>query len=112
MIRPPASPTARGTQSLRTRTGVASETSLRRRLFPALVAFAAAVVAPRAEAQHAPVSLAEQLFVEGRTLMKQGEYAQACEKFKASYALDLTAYGTLYNLALCHEQTDKPASAW
>lgn len=59
-----------------------------------------------------PTSIAEQLFLEGRALMQAEEYEKACEKFKASYALDRSAYGTLLNLALCHEATNKLATAW
>lgn len=65
-----------------------------------------------AEAQTAPTSIAEQLFLEGKALMQANEYEKACDKFRASYALDLSAYGTLLNLALCHEATNKPATAW
>lgn len=57
-------------------------------------------------------AMAEQLFAEGRNLMNQGDYAQACAKLSASYALDTRAYGTLLNLALCHEAMGKLASAW
>jgi hypothetical protein len=57
-------------------------------------------------------SIPEQLFLEGKALMKDKQYAAACEKFKASHDLDRTATGTLLNLALCHEETNRPASAW
>jgi hypothetical protein len=55
---------------------------------------------------------AEQLFLEGRTLMQAGQYQKACEKFQASHDRDQTATGTLLNLALCHEAIGKPATAW
>jgi hypothetical protein len=57
-------------------------------------------------------SISEQLFLEGKTLMRDKQYTAACEKFKASHDLDLAATGTLLNLALCHEQTNRPATAW
>lgn len=88
-------------------------------VIPALAAslgLAVLAASPQAKAADpaptAPTSIAEQLFVEGRTLMQSKNYEAACEKFRASYALDVTAYGTLLNLALCHEATNKPASAW
>src|ERR1700744_6120074 len=56
--------------------------------------------------------VAEQLFVEAKGLMQQGKTEEACAKFRASYKLDGTATGTLLNLALCHEQLGKNASAW
>ena len=57
-------------------------------------------------------SIAEQLFLEGKTLMQAGQTAEACAKFKASYELDVTATGTLLNLALCHEKLGRSATAW
>jgi hypothetical protein len=54
---------------------------------------------------------AEQLFDEGRQLMNDGAYAQACPKLAASYAID-PALGTLLNLALCHERIGQIATAW
>lgn len=56
--------------------------------------------------------MAEQLFLEARTLMADKRYELACEKFRASYELDQTATGTLLNLALCHEALGKTATAW
>jgi hypothetical protein len=87
----------------------------RRRTLRALAtaSFVLTVLAtPSAEAQSGPTSIAEQLFLEGKALMQEKQYEKACEKLKASYALDLSAYGTLLNLALCHEATNKVATAW
>jgi hypothetical protein len=56
--------------------------------------------------------IAEQLFLEGRVLMKEGETEKACEKFQASHDADKTATGTLLNLALCNELLGRTASAW
>jgi hypothetical protein len=58
------------------------------------------------------VAIAEKLFLEGRRLMEEGQYATACEKFKAAHDLDQAATGTLLNLALCHEQIKRNATAW
>src|SRR5882672_5439773 len=51
------------------------------------------------------------LFDEGRELAKQGKYAEACDKFTQSYALD-PAVGTELNLADCHEHLGHVAKAW
>src|SRR3954452_15674728 len=57
-------------------------------------------------------AIAEQLFLDGKKLMAEGQYEQACTKLQASRDLDRTATGTLFTLALCHELTNRPASAW
>jgi hypothetical protein len=57
-------------------------------------------------------AIAEQLFLDGKKLMQDGHYEQACSKLQASHDLDRSATGTLFNLALCHELTNRPASAW
>lgn len=54
---------------------------------------------------------AEQLFQEGRVLMKSGDFAAACPKLEASFKLD-PALGTQLNLALCYEHINRMASAW
>jgi serine/threonine-protein kinase len=53
----------------------------------------------------------EALFAEGKKLEAQGDYAAACPKFLASYALEQRT-GTLLNLAYCYEESGKLASAW
>jgi hypothetical protein len=55
---------------------------------------------------------AEALFEEGKALLQQKRYPEACAKLKASHDLDREAVGTLLNLALCHEATQKYATAW
>lgn len=54
---------------------------------------------------------ARSLFDQGRALVKAGKHNQACPKFEESYKLD-PGIGAAFNLADCHEQIGKTASAW
>lgn len=54
---------------------------------------------------------ADALFREGRTLVKQGNFAEGCAKLEASQNLD-PAPGTLLALADCFEKDGRVASAW
>jgi hypothetical protein len=54
---------------------------------------------------------AEALFEEGRKLVGEGKYADACPKFAASQKLDPSP-GTLLNLASCWEKLGHTATAW
>jgi hypothetical protein len=54
---------------------------------------------------------AEAMFQEGRRLMAQGQTEEACARFAGSFAIEASS-GTLLNLAHCHEEQGKTASAW
>jgi len=56
-------------------------------------------------------ALAEAFFRDARKLMADRKIPEACSKFAQSYELDPTL-GSLLNLAVCHEEEGKTASAW
>jgi tetratricopeptide (TPR) repeat protein len=57
------------------------------------------------------VVVAQALFKAARGLVEASNYAEACPKFEASLALYPSA-STMINLAKCHEQEQKLATAW
>jgi len=54
---------------------------------------------------------AEEYFQQGKAAMARHDYAKACSLFEASKNLEDTL-GTLLNLADCHQQAGKVATAW
>lgn len=70
------------------------------------------LAAPGAQAQSAgDKAAAEALFSDGRKLMAESKYAEACPKFEASLKLD-PGLGAMLNLADCYEKNGQTASAW
>jgi hypothetical protein len=81
-------------------------------LIPVGTGLVLAFAAPRVNAQPTDsVAAAEQLFEQARALFDQGNFAEACPRFSASYKLD-PALGTLLNMATCYEMLGHTASAW
>jgi len=64
-----------------------------------------------AQESAADKAAADALFKEGRKLLAAKNYDQACPKFAESFKLS-ERLGTLLNLATCHEEQGKTASAW
>lgn len=89
-----------------------SQTSRRGRVLAVILGLALLEISVPAVAQQARnPAVAEALFEEAQRLVKAGDYAQACPKFKQSYEAD-PAGGTLLNLADCYEREGKTALAW
>lgn len=63
------------------------------------------------QAQPSDTALAETLYQQGKSLMDQKKYDDACPKFAESHRLE-PATGTLLNLASCNEARGRLATAW
>jgi tetratricopeptide (TPR) repeat protein len=74
------------------------------------VALSLALVSIDARADDEHIKHADQLFREGQRLLKQGKLEPACAAFAESQQLD-PALGTLLNLADCHAQQRRFATA-
>lgn len=81
-----------------------------RRTLEVVIAVIAGAGHAHAQSSDASAS-ADQLFKEGRALAQANRWAEACPKFEASLRHD-RALGTLLNIAACHEQFGRLASAW
>jgi hypothetical protein len=74
------------------------------------VASSLLIVCALAVAARAQGSAADIAFKKGRELLKAGNYAEACEQFEKSQALD-PQLGTQFNIAQCDEKIGKLADA-
>jgi hypothetical protein len=82
-----------------------------RTLAIAAVAVTLSISSP-ARSQPSTTSVAaEELFHDGRALLAEGRYREACAKLDASQKLD-PAVGTLFSLGECYEAQARLASAW
>lgn len=77
----------------------------------AAVAFALSLATVATRARAADPATAQALFDQGRKLMAQERWAEACPKLEESQRLD-PAGGTLLHLALCREHEGRIATAW
>ncbi|MBN2191270.1 MAG: hypothetical protein JW751_00500 [Polyangiaceae bacterium] len=76
-----------------------------------LIAGATCSSAGRARGDEVTAPAAQALFEQGRRLLLEGDYPAACAKLEESERLEPAA-GTLLNLAYCHEQLGKTATAY
>lgn len=69
------------------------------------------LLAPSVARAQSDRTAAETLFQDGKRLMAEGKYSEACPKLDESNKIDPGA-GTLTALALCHRGEGKTATAW
>jgi tetratricopeptide (TPR) repeat protein len=74
-------------------------------------ALASVLATTPARAQAEDQAAARSLFEEGRRLLREGQYADACRKLEAANKLYSSA-GILLNLGDCFEKVGRSASAW
>lgn len=83
--------------------------------FAGAMVLAAVASSPAAHAQTPPsaadIAVAEVLFRDGKKLLEQGQFNEACPKLDESRRID-PAGGTLLLLGICYEAAGKTASAW
>jgi hypothetical protein len=63
------------------------------------------------DARAADTAAAQAMFDQGKKLMGEKKYAEACAKFEESQKLD-PGLGTQKNLAICYESLGRTATAW
>jgi hypothetical protein len=73
--------------------------------------FSLAFLTGLAHEARADAATAQALFDQGKKLMGEKKYAEACPKFEESQKLD-PGLGTQTNLAICYEAMGRTASAW
>jgi tetratricopeptide (TPR) repeat protein len=81
------------------------------RLVASSAALCALLAAPGIHAQAQDQAAARALFEDGRRLLKDGKYEQACRTLEAASKL-YSSPGILLNLGDCYEKLGRTASAW